>query len=80
MITVSGIAAEGPPAVDETRRIAAESVSPQHVAVLWTDTELHFALIPVICRKIAFDFPSTKVIIIFHPASKKQPEISVIKR
>jgi hypothetical protein len=80
MITVSGTAAEGPPAVDVIRRIAAESASPQLVAVIGTDTELRLALIPVICRKIAFDFPSTKVIIIFHPASKKQPEISVIKR
>ena len=47
MMTVSGIAAEGPPAADETRRIAAECVSPQLTAVLGTDTELRFAVIPV---------------------------------
>ena len=47
MMTVSGIAAEGPPGADDTRRIAAESVSPQRVAVLWADTELRFAVIPV---------------------------------
>ena len=47
MMTVSGIAAEGPPAADETRRIAAESVNPQLTAVLGLDTELRFAVIPV---------------------------------
>ena len=47
MMTVSGIAAEGLPAVLEMWRIAAESVSPQCVAVLWADTELRFAVIPV---------------------------------
>ena len=39
MMTVSGTPAEGPPAADDIRRIAAESVSPQLVAVLGTDTE-----------------------------------------
>ena len=48
MMTISGIAAEGPPAADDTRRIAAECVSPQLAAVLGLDTELHFAVIPVI--------------------------------
>ena len=48
MMTVSGIAAEGPPAANDTRRIAAESVSPQLIAVLGSDTELRFAVIPVI--------------------------------
>ena len=48
MMTVSGIAAEGPPAANEPRRIAAESVSPQLIAVLGSDTELRFAVIPVI--------------------------------
>lgn len=50
MMTVSGIAAEGPPALDDIRRIAAESVSPQLVAVLESDTELRFAVIPVIFK------------------------------
>jgi hypothetical protein len=48
MMTVSGIAAEGLPVDVFTRRIAAESVSPQLAAVLGTDTELRFAEIPVI--------------------------------
>jgi hypothetical protein len=48
MMTVTGIAAEGPPATNDTRRIAAESVSPQLIAVLGSDTELHFTVIPVI--------------------------------
>jgi hypothetical protein len=39
MMTVSGIAAEGPPAADETRRIAGEGVSPQFTAVFGLDTE-----------------------------------------
>ena len=47
MMTVSGIAAEGPSAADEMCRIAAEGVSPQLVAVLWADTEMRFAVIPV---------------------------------
>ena len=47
MMTVSGIAAKGLPAVVETRRIAVKGVSPQQVAVLWADTELRFAVIPV---------------------------------
>ena len=50
MMTVSGIAAEGLPAVLEMWRIAAEGVSPQCVAVLWADTELRFAVIPVIIK------------------------------
>ena len=48
MMTVSGFAAEGLPVDAFTRRIAAESVSPQLAAVLGTDTELRFAEIPVI--------------------------------
>ena len=48
MMTVSGTAAEGPPAVDDTRRIAAEGVSPQHIAVMGPDTEKRLAVIPVI--------------------------------
>lgn len=52
MITVSGIAADDPPAVDVIRRIAAESASPQLVAVIGTDTELRHALIPVIVEKL----------------------------
>ena len=48
MMTVSGIAAEGLPVGAFTRRLAAESVSPQLKAVLGTDTELRFAEIPVI--------------------------------
>ena len=50
MMTVSGTAAEGPPAVDDTRRMAVEGVSPQQVAVLWTDTELRLSVIPVILK------------------------------
>ena len=50
MMTVSGIAAEGLSPDVETRRIAAESVSPQLVAVLGHDTELCFAMIPVIIK------------------------------
>ena len=50
MMTVSGIAAEGPPAADETRRIAGEGVSPQFTAVFGLDTEQHFALIPVMMK------------------------------
>ena len=52
MITVSGIAAEGSHADDDMRRIAAECVSPQHIAVLGTDTELRFAVIPVIMKTL----------------------------
>jgi len=48
MMTASGIAANGPPALDDIRRIAAECVSPQLTAVLGADTELRFALIPVL--------------------------------
>ena len=48
MMTVSGTAAEGPPAANDTRWIAAESVSPQLIAVLGSDTELRFTVIPVI--------------------------------
>ena len=46
--TAMGIRAEESPAANGTRRIAAESVSPQLIAVLRTDTELRFAVIPVI--------------------------------
>ena len=48
MMTVSGIAAEGLPVDAFTRRIAAESVSPQLIAVLGRYTELRFAVVPVI--------------------------------
>ena len=48
MMTASGIAAEGLPVDVNTRRIAAESVSPQLTAVLGSDTELRFAVTPVI--------------------------------
>ena len=72
MMTVSGIAAEGPPALDNIRRIAAESVSPQLVAVLESDTELRFAVIPVLI--IFFWFDAGKIINISHPASKKSKE------
>ena len=61
MMTVSGIAAEGPPAADDTRRIAAECVSPQLTAVLGTDTELRFAVIPVILFLCFIVFLATKV-------------------
>ena len=47
MMTVSGIAALGLSPDFITRRIAAESVSPQLLAVLGPDTELRFAVIPV---------------------------------
>ena len=63
MMTVSGIAAEGPPAVDETRRIAAECVSPQLTAVLGPDTELRFAVIPVMMN-VLFENSSAKILII----------------
>jgi hypothetical protein len=48
MMTVSGIAAKGLPPDFITRRIAAESACPQLTAVWKTDTELRFAVIPVI--------------------------------
>ena len=47
-MTVSGIAAWGLSPDFVTRRIAAESVSPQLTAVLGRDTELRFAVVPVI--------------------------------
>ena len=47
IMTVSGIAALGLSPDFITRRIAAESVSPQLTAVLGLDTELQFAEIPV---------------------------------
>lgn len=47
MMTVSGIAAEGLSPNFESSRIAAESACPQLTAVLGTDTELRFAVIPV---------------------------------
>jgi hypothetical protein len=61
MMTVSGIAAEGLPVDVFTRRIAAESVSPQLAAVLGTDTELRFAVIPVILFLCFIVFLATKV-------------------
>ncbi|MBO4332434.1 MAG: hypothetical protein J5875_04640 [Paludibacteraceae bacterium] len=68
MMTDLGTAAEGPPAADDTRRIAAESVSPQLVAVLGSDTELRFAVIPVI-TKFLLIFVPTKVSKISYPAN-----------
>ena len=68
MMTVSGIAAEGPPAADETRRIAAECVSPQLTAVLGTDTELRFAVTPVIINLCLLK-SATKISKISHPTS-----------
>jgi hypothetical protein len=56
MITVSGTAAEGPPAPDDSRRIAAEGVSPQHIAVMGSDTEKRLAVIPVILFFLLFCF------------------------
>ena len=61
-MTVSGIAAWGLSPDFVTRRIAAESVSPQLLAVLGSDTELQFAEIPVmrisvlisVCKGIKF--------------------------
>ena len=50
MMTVSGIAAEGLSPNFESSRIAAESACPQLTAVLGTDTELRFAVIPVILK------------------------------
>ena len=47
-MTVSGIAAEGLSPNLESSWIAAESVSPQLTAVLGRDTELRFAVVPVI--------------------------------
>ena len=70
MITVSGTAAEGPPAADETRRIAVESVSPQHVAVIGPDTEKRLAVIPVILF-FGFDILAAKVLKISHMTSEK---------
>ena len=55
MMTVSGIAALGLSPAVITRRIAAESVSPQLLAVLGPDTELRFAVIPVMYISI-WDF------------------------
>jgi len=55
MMTVSGIAAEGLSPDFIMRRIAAESVSPQLIAVLGSDTELRFAVVPVM-RISVFEF------------------------
>ena len=49
---VSGIAAEGLSPDFVTRRIAAESACPQLTAVLGSDTELRFAVIPVMFKFI----------------------------
>jgi hypothetical protein len=53
-MTVSGLAAEGLSPNFESSWIAAEGVSPQFTAVLGTDTELRFAINPVIL-KILFE-------------------------
>ena len=74
MITVSGIAADGPPAADEPRRIAAESVSPQHVAVMGPDTEKRLAVIPVMSY-FYFEYPAAKVINSLHIRRKNIEEI-----
>ena len=68
MMTVSGIAAKEQAATENSPRIAAKSASPQSLAVLWSDTELRFAVIPVMSQSF-LDFAATKVIIIFHPAN-----------
>ena len=60
MMTVSGIAAWGLSPAVITRRIAAESVSPQLLAVLGRDTELRFAMIPVMRISVS-DFLFAKV-------------------
>lgn len=65
MITVSGTAAEGPPAAHEIRRRAVRSASPQLIAVMGTDMGKRLAVIPVIYALICDYFESTKVIIIF---------------
>ena len=54
-MTLSGIAAEGLPPDFIMHRIAAESVSPQLIAVLGSDTELRFAVVPVM-RISVFEF------------------------
>ena len=68
MMTVSGTAAEGPPAPDDTRRIAAEGVSPQHVAVMGPDTEKRLAVIPVILYVFRFFICCCKGTNFFRPA------------
>ena len=60
MMTVSGIAALGLSPNFESSWIAAESVSPQLIAVLGPDTELRFAVIPVM-RISDSDFLFAKV-------------------
>jgi hypothetical protein len=52
MMTVSGIAAEGLSPNLESSWIAAESACPQLTAVLGSDTELRFAVIPVMFKFI----------------------------
>ena len=52
IMTVSGVVAEGLSSNLFSCWIAAESVSPQHVAVLGADTELRFAMIPVIISNL----------------------------
>ena len=60
MMTVSGIAVWGLSPAVIMRRIAAESVSPQLLAVFGRDTEFSFATTPVI-RISVFDFLFAKV-------------------
>ena len=67
-MTVSGTTAKGLPDADNTRRIAVKGASPQFVAVLGADTEMHFAVIPVMCLS-SLNFAATKVLIIFHPTN-----------
>ena len=74
MMTVSGTAAEGPPAADETRRIAVDSVSPQLVAVMGPDTEKRLAVIPVMSY-FCFEYPAAKVINFLHKRRKNIEEI-----
>jgi hypothetical protein len=52
MMTVSGIDAEGLSPNFKSSWIAAESACPQLTAVWKTDTELRFAVIPVILKTI----------------------------
>ena len=56
MMTVSGIAAEGLSPNFKSSWIAAESACPQLTAVLKADTELRFAVIPVILNNFIEKF------------------------
>jgi len=60
MMTVSGIVTKGLPLNFESSWMAAESACPQLTAVLGTDTELRFAVIPVILN-IFCENPAAKI-------------------